>query len=145
MLPWVAIRVAQAAETASGFLCKALIDYFRGCQKRNPRWKLPPGLHGTILRQQAAHKDCVDFPFLLKELSATGGLSHVRLDAEKKADGGALTTSVMGVMEGASAGMMGLVGGAKSISGKAGRLKQKLMEAKEGDGGSDFDLYAQFS
>lgn len=73
----------------------------------------------------------------------SGALAHVRQEETKKAES-MVSASMAGMMEGASKGMMGMLGGAKSAGAKAGRLKQKLMEAKEG-GDSAFDAYAQFS
>ena len=41
---------AQAVE--SSYLCRPLLEYFRDCRRRNPRWKLCDPLHITLLRQQ---------------------------------------------------------------------------------------------
>ena len=45
------LSTLSAANSASSFLTRGVLEYFRSSQQRNPRWKLPEELHVLLLRQ----------------------------------------------------------------------------------------------
>ena len=72
------LSTLSAANSASSFLTRGVLEYFRSSQQRNPRWKLPEELHVLLLRQIASEKHCIDLAYILKELGLAGALEQVK-------------------------------------------------------------------
>jgi hypothetical protein len=124
-----------------------VLEYFRACQQRNPRWKVPGKLHLLLLRQIEAEKNCIDLLYILKELGLSRALEQVKPDALSSgapadSDAGAEATA------GGGLGKAALVSGAKfkSLTGGLEGLMDAVMGATEEDEEeSSFDVYASFS
>ena len=62
------LKVLSASNPASSYLCKGVVEYFRSCQRRNPRWKLAEPIHVLLLRQaELEQQKCIDLQFILTE------------------------------------------------------------------------------
>lgn len=79
------LKVLSAADPASSYLCKGVVEYFRSCQRRNPRWKLAEPIHVLLLRQaELEQQKCIDLQFILTEcapLSRPRAPAHLALSS----------------------------------------------------------------
>lgn len=134
------LSALSAANSATSFLTRGVLEYFRACQLRNPRWKVPEKLHLLLLRQIEAEKGCIDLSYILKELGLSGALEQVKQEA---------TSSDTPSEEPDAAASTAELAGAK-FSRAFGGLKGMIAEATGGVEGEDdeessFDVYASFS
>jgi len=135
------LSALNAANSATSFLSRGVLEYFRACQLRNPRWKVSEKLHLLLLRQIEAEKGCIDLSYILKELGLSGALEQVKQEVTSSDD-----TPSEAPDEAASAAE---IAGAKFKSWTGG-LKGIISEATGGAEGdeeeeSSFDVYASFS
>ena len=141
------LSALRADNSATSFLSHGVLEYFRACQQRNPRWKVPEKLHLLLLRQIEAEKNCIDLLYILKELGLSGALEQVKPDALSSgapadSDAGAEATA------GGGLGKAALVSGAKFKSltgGLKGMMDGVMGAAEEDEEESSFDVYASFS
>ena len=122
---------------------------------RNPPWKLPEKLHLLLLRQIEAEKNCIDLPYILKELGLSGSLEQVKADALVGGDGGASAqqdgAGQAESMDGGKAAstrggkLRSLTGGVSLKGGLKGMMDGVIGVAEDEDEESSFDVYASFS
>lgn len=144
------LSALRADNSATSFLSHGVLEYFRACQQRNPRWKVPEKLHLLLLRQIEAEKHCIDLQYILKELGLSGALEQVNPDALISSDDGALAASGstgQGASMAGDLGRMASAGGARFRSLTGGLIGRGTSNrnAENEEEASSFDVYASFS
>lgn len=148
---YTVLSALRAGNSATSFLSRGVLEYFRACQQRNPRWKLPEKLHLLLLRQLETEKNCIDLQYILKELGLSGALEHVNADALNSSGGGASTeqdAAGQAASVGSDTGKAGSVRGGKLRSltgGLKGIMDGVMGTVEDEDAASSFDVYASFS
>jgi len=141
------LAVLSASNPAGSFLCRGVMEYFRSCLRRNPRWKLPESLHVLLLRQAEADKNNIDLGYILSCLGLSGALAHGKTlnmhsetqDEVEEARSGTLTR-----VRSTGLGKAATTGGAKALKGLKG-LSFSSKSSVADTNNDAFDLYASFS